>query len=533
MRKRPFGFQSWRHVITPAALVCFVILAGRAAAMWATPSDAPVGRLITNVTKYVKEHPQDAQGHFTLARIHSLAFALKSDSIATWNEEKDREGRALPSICTNDFQGMTLWIAKAVPTPEPRKEELRLHLTESVRSFERALALDDKPALYHLGLAYVMEQGTVLADETDIVPGATPIEKLSAENKAEIDKLIDSLGVTKESERKRAAKALRERLGEAANVLLERRKDDDAVRKGEINTLIREQWRAQTLKYYLSAYKSAIAEDSKITEQPMRGLRVLASYEAGKAYVKLMSARIDCDDAEKRQLAEVQQGIKGLEAKPANMAMTPIIFSLGGVNTLGDLLAPGSCVMFDLDGDGRAEPRPWVRPDTGILVWDPSHSGVITSGRQLFGSVTWWMFFDNGYHALDALDDDRDGTLAGTELEGLAVWFDRNGNGISEAGEVVPIERLPIQSLATDATSMDAGSPANLLGLVLTDGHVVPTYDWIVPAMNEQRAPVIDVADPVLLARKYVDGRFAFIDPAVLPRRVRVNRACRGILGLL
>src|SRR5262249_34887925 len=149
--------------------------------------------------------------------------------------------------------------------------------------------------------------------------------------------------------------------------------------------------------------------------------------------------------------------------------VTPIIFSLGSDGPLGDLLAPGATAPFDLDGDGIAERWPWVKRDTAFLVWDPQHRGEITSGLQLFGSVTWWMFFADGYHALDALDDDRDGQLAGRELQGLAVWCDRNGDGRSDPGEVTPIERLPIRAIATHATGVDGISPSCEQGLTLED----------------------------------------------------------------
>src|SRR6185295_1903688 len=89
-------------------------------------------------------------------------------------------------------------------------------------------------------------------------------------------------------------------------------------------------------------------------------------------------------------------------------------------------------------------------------------------------------------HALDALDDSRDGKLSGSELRGLAVWFDRNSNGVSDPGEVVPIELLGIESIETRAESMDGESPANQCGLVTQDGRVLPTYDWVAhPAPSE------------------------------------------------
>jgi hypothetical protein len=69
--------------------------------------------------------------------------------------------------------------------------------------------------------------------------------------------------------------------------------------------------------------------------------------------------------------------------------------------------------------------------------------------------------------------------LSGSELRGLAVWFDRNSNGVSDPGEVVPIERLGIEAIASRAESMDGESPANQCGLVMQDGRVLPTYDWM------------------------------------------------------
>ena len=55
---------------------------------------------------------------------------------------------------------------------------------------------------------------------------------------------------------------------------------------------------------------------------------------------------------------------------------------------------------------------------------------VLEVGLQLFGSVTWWLFWEDGYAPLAALDDNHDGRLEGAELKGIAIWFDRNGNGV-------------------------------------------------------------------------------------------------------
>ncbi len=160
-------------------------------------------------------------------------------------------------------------------------------------------------------------------------------------------------------------------------------------------------------------------------------------------------------------------------------AITPIILSFEETAGVDDLLAVDSAVEFDLDGDGRIEAWPWIKPDTALLVWDPRQTGIVRSGRQLFGSVTWWMFFTDGYHAMDALDDDRNGELSGDELIGLALWFDRNSNGVSDVGEVTPIDKTPVEALTTFSLSHDGDSPWHPAGMRLKDGRTAPTYDWV------------------------------------------------------
>ena len=159
-------------------------------------------------------------------------------------------------------------------------------------------------------------------------------------------------------------------------------------------------------------------------------------------------------------------------------AITPIVFSLKPQTGLSSLLAPSKRVRFDLDGTGQEQKLSWVGPETAMLCWDPAGTGKISSGKQLFGSVTWWMFWRDGYAAMAALDDNRDGWLTGRELSGLALWFDRNQNGVSDPGEVVPIAQTPVSGLATTATGAEQHGPMNPAGLRLRDGSTLPTWDW-------------------------------------------------------
>ena len=179
----------------------------------------------------------------------------------------------------------------------------------------------------------------------------------------------------------------------------------------------------------------------------------------------------------------VLKGIKTIRKiygiDPSRRIMDPIIFCpTPGANSLDDLLAHEKSALFDAQGDGKLERWPWLKPTTAFLVWDPEGKGEIHSGRQLFGTATWWMMFDDGYCVMQSLDDNRDGALSGEELRGLAAWFDRNGNGASEPGEVVPLAELGIVQLSTRATGRDGASLVNPDGLKLRDGRTFPTYDW-------------------------------------------------------
>lgn len=110
-----------------------------------------------------------------------------------------------------------------------------------------------------------------------------------------------------------------------------------------------------------------------------------------------------------------------------------------------------------------------------LLVLDPKHTGSITSPYQLFGS---WTFggrslristaltssdippqgsepWKHGYEPLATLDANNDQKISGEELRPLALWFDRNRNGISEAGEVQAVEEAGIEALYYEGATYD------------------------------------------------------------------------------
>ncbi len=188
------------------------------------------------------------------------------------------------------------------------------------------------------------------------------------------------------------------------------------------------------------------------------------------------------DGAEIRTLKERRAELRG-RPRP----ITPIALPLREGMTLHDIVDDTAAVRFDADGTGITRRWTWISRDAGWLVYDHDSRGEITSALQWFGSVSFWLFWENGYHALAALDDSGDGELTGAELRGVAIWQDANQNGSSERGEVRSLASFGIVALSTryadgDGLRVAAESRA---GARLTDGRWIPTYDIILRSARE------------------------------------------------
>ncbi|NMO19829.1 hypothetical protein, partial [Pyxidicoccus fallax] len=97
----------------------------------------------------------------------------------------------------------------------------------------------------------------------------------------------------------------------------------------------------------------------------------------------------------------------------------------------------------------------------GMLVWDVDGDKKITSGKELFGhvDVDGKNRFANGYEKLSKyFDKDGNGRVEGKELKGLKIWEDRNGDGVTQKGELVSLASHGISSLNTRFKSKDMSS---------------------------------------------------------------------------
>ncbi len=170
---------------------------------------------------------------------------------------------------------------------------------------------------------------------------------------------------------------------------------------------------------------------------------------------------------------------KRLSDSPPAMYVTPIFVPLRDDAAFDDLVDRTSKVSFDFSGQGLPMQAGWLTQDAAWLVWDPKDKRRVASGFQLFGSVTWVASWDNGFNALGALDDNGDGFISGAELDGLALWHDKNANGLSDDGEVKPVAAHGIAALKYTHTRIGDDLWIADEGVLFEGKGWRPTYDWL------------------------------------------------------
>ena len=133
----------------------------------------------------------------------------------------------------------------------------------------------------------------------------------------------------------------------------------------------------------------------------------------------------------------------------ANVA-APVVLDLDGDGlefmAIGDAL---NNVLFDFNGNGIKETSAWVAPDDGFLVLDINGDRVVNDGSE--------MDFARGHPDANTdleglrlvFDSNGDGVLTADDAEfsRFGVWQDANANGITEEGEFKTLDEMGIVSL--------------------------------------------------------------------------------------
>lgn len=221
-----------------------------------------------------------------------------------------------------------------------------------------------------------------------------------------------------------------------------------------------------------------LLEDAWVKEKELRVLGLGGHTFTGEGAGYLIP-HLD-KEKDKEEIAMLEDRSKKLKMLPR--PITPIAIPMRDGLKATDLEDRSASVSFDLDGSGLQRKWTWITRDAGWLVYDPKASGKVTSGLQLFGNVTFWLFWETGYDALASLDNNHDGQLNGSELNGLAIWHDINGNGTADEGEVRSLAAHGIVGVST-RFQRDTAHPDRIAysanGVQFRDGKTRPTFDLI------------------------------------------------------
>src|SRR5947207_743214 len=367
-----------------SAIVLVLVLAGfyccasRAMFLRMETKKVPIDRLMTNLQARLAQNTNDIEVTYQLARLHSMAYSTNLVKI-----DGSKKG-GQPVFDDPPTDGTVPQEVHPGASPQARRISVQ-HLTNAILFYERSISLLKKSGSEdqqrwmilptQLGLAWCLDQA---------------------------------------GRREEALQAYRKTLKIAWRM--------EVTGDFDFKEWIQERW-----------------DDVRSGRNPFHGPQrkylapgVCYSEEVIGYMLKLLDSVKDANEI--AQLKKDQKTLQGM-----GRAVTPVIVPLERMVSSAELVDETAEVVFDLDGSGLLRKWGWITPKAAWLVFDPDGSGRITSGLQMFGNVTFWIFWRDGYDALSALDDNGDGVLSGRELRGLALWQDRNGNGVSEPGEVRPV----------------------------------------------------------------------------------------------
>lgn len=145
----------------------------------------------------------------------------------------------------------------------------------------------------------------------------------------------------------------------------------------------------------------------------------------------------------------------------------PVILDLNGDNKLDVTGADGGKINFNLFGNGTNVKTEWLKAGTqdGLLVSDFDGDGKIDSGRELMrttGVNGEQGKYKGGWDKLSQLfDKNKDGKVSGDELNELKVWVDKNGDGVSDEGELRSVKDMGISQIDIPAEGVKSNFTMN------------------------------------------------------------------------
>jgi Ca2+-binding RTX toxin-like protein len=195
---------------------------------------------------------------------------------------------------------------------------------------------------------------------------------------------------------------------------------------------------------------------------------------------------------------------------------------------------------FDHDGNGLIESTAWADANDGLLVRDLNGNGTIDNGGELFGSNTRLSdgsLAANGFAALGELDENQDGLVDENDagFASLRIWRDANGNGLTEAGELLTLAEAGIVAFRTEWTSssfVDANGQAHKqVGTAIrTSGLDAAVSDVWYTTDPSRRLNQVEVPIEALFDVRELPDAKAFGDLADLRQAMALDASLRGLV---
>jgi hypothetical protein len=258
----------------------------------------PVERLVTNLESAVKKDPKNVQALVNLARVHGMAYALKTET-ARVRKGQEELGPWF------GYEPPFLPFSKVEKTDvAERQKAAKAHLVHAVERFKEAVRLAPDNLVARLGYAWTLDQS-----------GATT----------------------------------------------------EAVK--EYRALIDDAWK----------------KEKDLKALGLGGHTIVA--EAAGYLIPLLDGEKD-----KEEIARLTERAARLRNLPR--PVTPVAVPLCDGLRARDIEDASAAVAFDADGSGLRRKWTWVAKDAGWLVYDATRRGNIVSGLQMFGGVTFWLFWE-------------------------------------------------------------------------------------------------------------------------------------------
>lgn len=159
----------------------------------------------------------------------------------------------------------------------------------------------------------------------------------------------------------------------------------------------------------------------------------------------------------------------------------PIVLDLDGNGASLTSLA-ASQAFYDMKGDGLRHRTGWVAGADGLLAYDANGDGEIAGQKEL-SFKGYKAGAQTDLEGLAAFDTDGDGKLSAGDIgwSRFKVWRDLNGDGVSQAGELVSLDAAGIATISLQSDHQFATQEGNTVhgksALTFTDGRQSAAYD--------------------------------------------------------